>query len=95
MELFLLAVAIYILGLMQGFWGWKIYDRIRRIYLLFKDRLETPSGVVKPIVTHGAAPTRHEPIDLTAREDDPGIALRPTPDQVMLQNMKAEKRKNR
>lgn len=91
----LVAVAAYLIGLLQGFWGWKMYDHLRRIYLLFKDRLDTPSGVVRPIVTRGQAPSRSEPIDLSADPEDSGIAMRPTPEQVMIQNMQAEKKRNR
>jgi hypothetical protein len=89
------AVLFSITSLAFGFFvGWHartVYDKVHALYLFFKDRMDTPAGVVKPIVTRGQVP-RNDPIDLTATHD-PGVVMRPSPDEIIMQNMKEANRK--
>jgi hypothetical protein len=87
-----LAVLTLILGLILGFYARDLYDKITGMYELYKDRLETPPGVVKPVVTRGQARAQlAEPIDLGIGEDDsPGGVMRPSPTQATLQQLADE-----
>lgn len=80
-----LAVLTLILGIAIGWYARDVRDRIHALYGLWRERLETPAGVVKPIVTRGRNRTQQESaINLgTDEEDDAsGPVLRPTPTQA-------------
>jgi hypothetical protein len=79
----------FLTGLLIGFWAWMIYSKIRAIYLLVKDNLESPPGVVK-LERH--RPTRAQPINL---ESETGGIMRLTPEQVAVRNLKERERKVR
>lgn len=71
-----------ILGLLAGFYARSVYDKIHTTYLLVKDNLESPAGVVKP-ERHLA--TKNKPIDL---ESETGGIMRLSPEQVAVRNLK-------
>lgn len=76
---------LVILGIAIGWYARDMRDRLHALYDLWRDRLETPAGVVKPIVTRGQNRTQQAAaIDLgTDEEDDAsGPVLRPTPTQA-------------
>lgn len=82
-------IATLVLGLIVGFYAWTIYWRIKRIYDLVKDGLDTPGGVVRPNVSRV---TKHTPIDLSG---DAGPIRRMTPDEIKLANLKEREERAR
>lgn len=84
----MLAIAIgllcLILGLLIGFYARDMRDKLKDIYTNYKEeRFLRDAGPVRPEVTKG--PTRREPIDLSS---ETGGVRRPTPDQILVENMK-------
>ena len=66
-----------ILGLLIGYYGRSIYDRLNLIYEQKKDQIEARNvGVVRPV---GIAATRNQPIDMSS---DTGPVMRPRPSAV-------------
>lgn len=72
-----------ILGLIVGYYARSIHDMLTKLSSYFKDRLETPSGVVRP----GGTLLRNEP-SATGNTDSGGV-IRPNPDMYMAQNQRA------
>lgn len=88
MTILIVGLLAYLIGTAQGFYARTLYDKIIRVYALFRDRMETPAGVVKPIVTRGQTRGQlSDPINLEASDEGGGV-LRPSPNQIALQNMK-------
>lgn len=90
-----LAVLCYIAGMMQGYYARTIADKVKRMYALHRERIETPAGVVRPTITRGATRAQSEPIDLTADDEDAGISLRPSAKEIRLQNMEEREKRVR
>jgi hypothetical protein len=66
-----------IIGLLLGFYGRAMYDRLNQLHEEFKDRREAKEvGVVRPI---GIPATKNQPIDLSS---DTGGVRKPTPAEV-------------
>lgn len=76
-------VGCALLGVQAGYWARDVQLRIRKLYAMFKDRLETPAGVVRPERVRGVTRGQQAPIDLST--DDPGLVMRPTPEQAAMQ----------
>lgn len=73
----LLSLLSLIIGLLLGFYGRAVYDRLNQLYEEFKDRREAKQvGVVRPI---GIPNTKNQPIDLSS---DTGGVRRPTPAEM-------------
>jgi len=71
------------LGLLIGYWGQAVYNKLLTLQAELKERrLYEESGIVKPRVT----PVQQIPrVDLTSPT---GGVRRPSPDEVLIQNMK-------
>lgn len=81
----MIALLSLILGLLLGFYGRAMYDRLNQLYDEFKDRQEARNvGVVRPV---GIPATKNQPIDLSS---DTGGVMKPTPALVEEQR-KAER----
>lgn len=66
-----------VLGLLLGFYGRAMYDRLNKLYDEFRGRQEAKNvGVVRPA---GIPITRSQPIDLSS---DTGPVMRPTPAMI-------------
>lgn len=90
-----LAVQTLIIGVALGWYARTIHNKLLAMYAAYKDRIETPSGVVRPIVTRGQTRGMHqEPIDLTAK-NEPGITMRPSPSEITAQNMREREKRIR
>lgn len=76
-------VGCVILGVLAGYWARDVQQRIHKLYAMFKDRLDAPAGVVRPERVRGVTRGQQEPIDLST--DEPGLVMRPTPDQAAMQ----------
>lgn len=73
----LLSLLSLILGLLLGFYGRAMYDRLNQLYDEFKDRQEARNvGVVRPV---GTPVTRNQPIDMTS---ETGGVRKPTPGEI-------------
>jgi hypothetical protein len=73
----LLGLLSLIVGLLLGFYGRAMYDRLNQLYDEFKDRQEARNvGVVRPI---GIPATKNQPIDLSS---DTGGVRKPTPAEI-------------
>lgn len=68
-----------LIGLLMGFYARDIRDRLIGIYNLWKDRIETPPGVVKPTVRVNEQP----PPDTS----ETGAVTPPNPSFVAAQNV--------
>lgn len=78
-----------ILGLLIGFYARDMRDKLKDIYTNYKEeRFLRDAGPVKPERTRG--PTRSQPIDLSS---DTGPVMRPTPDEIIVANMKEREKK--
>lgn len=74
----LLSLLSLILGLLLGFYGRAMYDRLNLLYAEFQDRREAKQvGVVRPVGV--PADTKHQPIDLSS---ETGGIRRPTPAEM-------------
>ena len=78
-----------LIGLVAGYWARAVYDKVAALYELWREKLETPPGVVKIQKT---PVTRNQPIDLSS---DTGPVMRPNPNQIIIENMKERDRKLR
>lgn len=68
------ALLSLILGLLSGFYGRTVHDRLNSIYAELRERKEAKNvGVVRPI---GIPATRNQPIDLST---ETGGIRKPTP----------------
>ena len=71
-----------IVGLLAGYYARTVFDYIKKIYMMLKDRFdEHQAGVIRPQVSKV---TRSQPISL---ESETGGILRPSPNQVALDAM--------
>lgn len=71
------ALLTLIIGLLLGFYGRAMYDRLNQLYAEFQDRREAKQvGVVRPV---GIPATRNQPIDMSS---DTGGIRKPTPAEV-------------
>lgn len=69
------ALLTLIIGLLLGFYGRAMYDKLNQLYAEFQDRQEARQvGVVRPVGV--PANTKNQPIDMTS---DTGAVRRPTP----------------
>lgn len=74
-----------ILGLLLGFYGRTMYDRLNQIYEEFRERQEARQvGVVRP---RGIPATKNQPIDLSS---DTGGVRKPSPAEI--ENQRQEDR---
>lgn len=81
----LLSLLSLILGLLLGFYGRAMYDRLNQLYDEFKDRREAKQvGVVRPV---GTPVTKNQPIDMSS---DTGGVRKPTPAEI--ENQRQEDR---
>ena len=78
----MIATLTALIGLLVGFYARSMYDMLRKLTNYFKDRLETPAGVVRP--TGQMLP----PPQQAPRSETGGIRA-PNPEQYVIQNMKA------
>lgn len=73
----LLSLFSLIIGLLLGFYGRAVYDKLNLLYEEQKDRREAKQvGVVRPV---GMPVTKGQPIDLSS---DTGGVMKPTPAAV-------------
>lgn len=81
----LLSLLSLILGLLLGFYGRAMYDRLNQLYAEFQDRREARQvGVVRPV---GIPATKNVPIDMSS---DTGGVRKPTPAEI--ENQRVEDR---
>lgn len=71
-----------IVGLLLGFYGSKLYERLDTVIKLLRQPKEPESGIVRPEASKN---TRNQPIDLSR---DTGPIMRPSPDQVIAANVR-------
>lgn len=80
------ALLTLIIGLLLGFYGRAMYDRLNQLYAELQDRREARQvGVVRPIGV--PANLKNQPIDMTS---DTGGVRKPTPAEL-----EEERQKNR
>lgn len=82
----LIALAAYIIGVAHGAFAHLLLRKVNSIYAAYRDRIETPAGVVK--LSRRRVTRNQEPIDLTAN-DQSGAVMRPSPEKAALQNLRA------
>lgn len=72
------ALLMLIIGLLLGFYGRAMYDRLNQLYAEFQDRREARQvGVVRPVGV--PANTKNQPIDMTS---ETGAVRRPSPAEL-------------
>lgn len=82
----IVALLTLIIGLLLGFYGRTLYDRVNQLYAELQDRREAKQvGVVRP--TGVPAATRSQPIDMSS--DTGGIR------KLSPQELEEERQKNR
>lgn len=73
----MIALLALIVGLLLGFYGRAMYDRLNQLYEEFQDRREAKEvGVVRPV---GIPATKNQPIDMSS---DTGGVRKPTPAEI-------------
>lgn len=92
MDVVIASLLSLILGLLVGYYCRQVYNMLKRLI----DDLEWKQsakqvGVVKPERTGGD--TRSQPINL--EDKGSGVIRRPTPDEIMLQNIKKQEERAR
>jgi len=81
---------ILIIGLLIGYYARSIYNYVRNTYEILADKYaKSQAGVVTP---HVSKVTKNSPIDL---QSTTGGVMRPSPNQVALDAMKAREEKLR
>jgi hypothetical protein len=86
MESIVIAALIGLLiGHIEGYRAHRVTETLSKLYAYWKDRIETPAGVVRPERTLA---TRNQPIDLSS---EAGGVRRPTPDEVLAARIKADR----
>jgi hypothetical protein len=83
-----IALLMLIIGLLAGYYARTVRDKVHGLYEMFRDRMETPPGVVKPTVTRGQTRAQQvAEVNLGIEDDEGGGVLRPTPNQVELDRL--------
>jgi hypothetical protein len=82
----MIALLSLIIGLLAGYWARAVYDKVRALYELWREQLDTPPGVVKIQKT---PLTRNQPVDTSSES---GGVMRPTPTAVFIDNQKERER---
>ena len=86
----MIAVLTLILGLLLGFYGRDIRDRINYMYEYWQEKRDRhEAGVVTPQVSRV---TRHQPVDLSS---ETGGIMRPRPDADAIRNKQEREKKIR
>ena len=83
----MIALLLFITGLILGFYGWTLYSYVKHIYELLREKFDVKrAGVVTPT---GSRVTRNQPIDLST---EAGGVIRPSPNKIALDHRQERER---